>query len=1180
MKRTLCLFATAATVAILLSCQCLLLPGQTSSGQISGLVVDPSNAPIAGASITLVNQQNAGARTTVTNQQGLFVFASLTPGTYDLSVSARGFQNFTKQRIMLNASDQLSAGTLRMQIGTATQSVRVEADVTPVQTESGERSALIDEKQMATLLTPNRDFLNFTRVLPGVVATGTEGQDQLGIFGMDTVNGQRSEYSTVSMDGVIANTNVNRLNRVMTAPNADSLSETKILTNNFQAEDGGTSGAEIDTVTKSGARDFHGSVYYFKRHEELNANDYFNSAYWNGTSQPISQNRFNTIGGNIGGPVLIPGTGFNHGRDRMFFFYSQEYWPTVHPGDGNPLRLRVPTADERKGIFSSAVIDPSTGQPFSGNTVTGINPDMQKLLDLLPLPTPGYSDPSGKSNYILNLTEHNPVNQQVLRLDYNLSAKWRTYIRGLHMSVGSTGNAANAMPMEYLQSFPVNYLNGASNAVWNLTYIASPTLVNEIDIGYAGWSEDQVLPHGKSEFAAVEKAPLGITLTQFRPQLNPIGLIPTIKFGGGGLADLPNIGFPGGNGSRFPISSQSYSYGINDGLTKVWQAHIVKAGLYLHIDRFVEHHVAGNFNGLYDFSVNPQQNPLDTGNTFANELLGNFYEYSESTSAPDFDPITRVLEWYLQDSWKIKKTFTFNYGVRFGYDLPQTVHIGANFVPSTYDPSQTPVLYYPEKEANGSVVAVDRRTGDTANPQFIGAVVPGSGNPFDGMVSFHKTNPVQGQGLRAAPRIGFAWDVFGDGKTAIRGGGGIYYQSRISSALGGSLTTNPPVEENPIHPYGNVSTLFSSPDNSVVFPSNLSGALQKNGKWPVFYDYSLGVQRAVGFQTVLDVAYVGNLGRHLGQTFEEDPLPPGTRFKPANFDPSKESSSCLAAQSCSALPDNFLRPFTGLGSIPFTESGGTSSYNSLQFSVTRRFTRGFSIGGNYVWSKALDFTDATTGIALPAFAPRHAYSYGLASFDRDHSVVVNWLWNIPAASKLWDSVITRQVLDNWQVSGIASFVRGQPYGITLNTGGYDLTGGSDGPRALISGNPILPWSKRGVLAYLNTSAVSPPAKNAPNSSGQYSSFVGNAGRDVFRGPGTNNWDVAMFKNIPIKERVTIQFRTEFYNLLNHPSFNSVDNEAIYKFKNGVPQSQSNGTFGEANGDATSRQIQLSARISF
>jgi hypothetical protein len=1174
MKRSLSQFSIAAAVFIAMSSHCLF--AQTSSGQINGLVEDPSNAAIPGAAVKLVNELNANQRTTVTNEQGNFVFPSLPPGTYGLSIAAKGFKNLSKQHLVLNASDQLSAGIIRMEVGAESQSITVQAEVTPVQTESGERSALIDEKQMATLLTPNRDFLNFTRVLPGVVATGTEGQDQLGIFGMDTVNGQRSEYSSVSVDGVIANTNVSRLNRVMTAPNADSLSETKVLTNNYQAEDGGSSGASIDAVTKSGTRSFHGSGYYFKRHEEFNANDYFNSAYWNGTVQPISQNRFNTIGYNIGGPVIIPGTGFDRGRDKLFFFFSQEIWPTVHPGDGNPLKLRVPTANERNGIFTTAVKNPSTGQPFPNNTVTGINPDMQKLLNLLPLPTPGYVDPSGKSNFILNLTEHNPVNQQVLRLDYNIGPKWSTYIRGLNMSVGSKGNAANAMPMEYLQSFPVDYLNSSANVTWNLTYIASPTLVNELNIGYAGWTEDQSLPKGNSELSAVQKSALGVTLGQFRPQLNPLGLIPTISFGGGGLTDLPSIGFPGSNGSRFPISSQSYSYGFNDGLTEVWQNHISKAGLYLHIDRFVEHHVAGNFTGLYDFSVNAQ-NPLDSGNTFANELLGNYYQYSESTAAPDFDPITHVLEWYLQDSWKIKKTFTLNYGLRFSYDVAQTVHTGANFVLSTYDKSQTPVLYHPGFDSSNKKVAVDPRNGNTAPVQLIGAAVPGSGNPFDGMVSVNKTNPVQGQGLKVAPRIGFAWDVFGDGKTAIRGGGGIYYQSRISSALAGSLSTNPPIEENPIHPYGNVGTLFSSPDNGVIFPGNLSGALQVNGKWPVFYNYSLGVQRAVGFQTVVDVAYVGNLGRHLGQTFEANPLSPGARFisQDAKQDPT----------SSKPLADNFLRPYTGLGSIPFTESGGTSSYNSLQISVTRRFTHGFSIGGNYVWSKALDYTDATTGIALPAFAPRHAYTYGLASFDRDHSVVVNLLWNVPAASKLWNSFVTRQVFDNWQISGIASFVRGAPYGITVNSSGFDLTGGSDGPRVQLSGKAVIPSGKRNVLQYFNTSVISEPPRNT-NTSGQYSNFVGNAGKVVVRGPGENNWDVALFKNIPIKEHVTLQIRTEFYNLLNHPSFNSVDNEAIFKTetqdtnKNWIPGAQSNGTFGSLNADAGARQIQLSGRISF
>ena len=1152
---------------------------QITSGQINGRVEDPDERSIPQAQATLVNKLNAGERSATTDSDGNFVFASVQPGTYDLTVTALGFKRFTKHDIVVNASDELSVGIFRMQIGAAAQVISVQADVTPVQTESGERSALLDEKQIQTLLDPARNFLNLTRVLPGVVATSTTGQDQLGIYGMDTINGVRNEYSTVSMDGVNANTNANKINLVQTPLNTDAISEVKILSNNYQAEDGGTSGSSINAVTKSGTRDFHGTAYYFKRHEQFNAHDYFDSAYWNGDVLPKGINRFNTIGYNVGGPILLPWINFNRRKDKLFFFFSQEIWPTVHPGDGNPLKLRVPTALERQGVFSTPIADPQltaqglsckkTNDPgcFPNNTIpkSRIDPNMSKLIGILPLPTPGYVDPSGSTNYVLNLTEKNPVNQQVLRIDYNISDKWRVYVRGLHMKVASKGNAAADAPMTYLANFPVDYINSSPNLTADLTYIASPTLVNEINIGWAAWSEVQQFPNGTSELAAVQKSALGITLGQFRPQLNPLGLIPALSFGGGGLSKLPTIGFTGSQGGRFPIRSQSTSYGLTDGVTKTWTAHVSKVGFYAHIDRFVQEHVAGNFAGLYNFSVSTQ-NPLDSGNTFGNALLGNFLQYSESASAPDSDPFTHVLEWYAQDTWKLRRNLSLDYGLRFSYDIPQTILQGANFVPSSYNASLKPVLYQPAL-AGGKKVGVDPRNGTQVNQVLIGAVVPGSGDPFDGMVTLRSNNAVKGQGLFVAPRLGFAWDVFGDGSTSIRGGGGIFYNSRTPSTQSGNLATNPPIQESPTHPFGSVSQLFSGADSGVIFPSNLSGAVQSDGKWPVLYNYSVGVQRKVGFASVLDVAYVGNLGRHLGQTLDLNALPPGTRFMAANQDPTASSKP---------LADNFLRRYTGLGSIPYTEFGGGSNYNSLQISLTRRFTKGFSLGANYVWSKTLDYTDSTTASGLANFAPLHAYNYGLASYDRDHSIVINYLWDIPKASKLWNNLIVRTTLDNWQISGITSLIRGAPLGIILNTGGVDLTGGTDGPRALLTGNPILAHGSRKVLNYFNTNVVTLPAVNTPNSSGRYSNFVGNAGKVVFRGPGTNDSDVSLFKNLKIKERVTVQLRGEFYNVFNHPSFNSVDNTAVFT----TSGQQTNGTFGAVNSDLTPRQVQLVGRVNF
>ena len=210
------------------------------------------------------------------------------------------------------------------------------------------------------------------------------------------------------------------------------------------------------------------------------------------------------------------------------------------------------------------------------------------------------------------------------------------------------------------------------------------------------------------------------------------------------------------------------------------------------------------------------------------------------------------------------------------------------------------------------------------------------------------------------------------------------------------------------------------------------------------------------------------------------------------------------------------------------------------------------------------------------FAPLHTYNYGLAGFDRDHALKINWLWNLPKVSRLWDNPVMRALFNDWQLSGIASFIRGAPTGISINASGVDLTGGTDGPRVLLTGNPVLAYGDRTFSRYFNTSVVTEPPVNTVGSNGQYSNFVGNAGKVVFRGPGTNNWDVALFKNIPIKERVTLQFRGEFYNLFNHPSFDGVDNAAIFT-RTGQ---QTNNTLGHLNHDRGPRQIQLAARVNF
>jgi hypothetical protein len=1179
---------------VLAACPLTIEPvrAQTTSGQISGRVVDPGGQPIPNAEVTLTNQLTKEQRTQATDTSGDFVFASVQPGTFSVSITAPSFRTLVKQDLMLTAAERLSAGVLQMEIGALNEEVTVHADVTPVQTVSGERSALLDDKQIATLLNPARNFMNLTRILPGVVATATVGLDQLGNFGIDTVNGVRSEYNTAAVDGVIANT-LGR-NQVETPLNMDAVAEVKVLQNNYQAEYGGTSGSSINAVTKSGTNTFHGTAYYFNRNEAYNANTFFNSKF----GLPVSINRFNTIGYNAGGPVVVPGLNFNKSRDKVFFFFSQEIWPTIHPGD-TALQMTVPTAAERNGDFSQSV--DNTGKPifiadpqkiaagavckkpgdpgcFAGNIIPAslINKDMQRLLNLLPLPNYDFNASQHKFNYQLPLNEKNPVNQRILRLDFNVSDKWRAYFRGLDMNIKSQGTGANALPMIWLTSFPVDYNNRNPNVTADITYIATPTLVNELNVGWAGWSEDQVYSSGTGQLSGVQKSALGITLGQFHPQLNPLGLIPTVILSGGNLSNLPNgtggisaIGFPG----RFPISSNVSTWGVTDGLTKVWRGHTSKAGVFLHFDRLVQLHNSVNFAGRYDFTVDAN-NPLDSNNTFSNALLGNFRQYMESTGAPDYSPRTRVFDWYVQDNWKLKNV-TLDYGVRFTWDLPQTLQTGANFSPASYNPALAPVLYQPVL-VNGVKMGQDPRTGATVPVQLIGAVVPGSGNPFDGMVPLNDQNPVKSQGLLTAPRAGFAWNVFGNGRTAIRGGTGVFYNSRPPSSQAGDLTTNPPVLQNPTYPFGNVNQLFTNPSAGYIFPSSLTRALDENGKRPVFYNSSVGIQQSIGSQMVLDVAYVGTFGRNLGQTIDLNVLPPGTRFLSSSRDPTSPANNPVP------LADNFLRPYVGLGSIPFTQFAGRSDYNALQVQVTRRFTRGLGFGVNYTWSRGRDYADATTGTGstVAQFAPLRAYSYGLASYDRTHALKVNWLWSIPNASHLWNNTIVRAGLDNWQLSGIASFVSGTPLGVALNTSGFDLTGGGDAARTLLTGNPDLPQGDRTIDRQLNTDVVTAPLRATIGSNGQYANFVGNAGKVVFRGPGTNNWDMALFKNIPVTERVTFQLRCEAYNLFNNPSFTGVDNMAQFRYVSGVPSAQQNETFGQVKGELGPRTLQLAGRITF
>src|SRR5262245_48874243 len=363
---------------------------QGLTGQISGILTDPNGAAVPNAKIEVINEETARVVSASSDSDGNFVVPQLLSGTYTLVVTASGFKRFEQKGVILTANDRVAVRRITLEVGDVNQTVTVTAEAALIQTTSAERAGLISEEQIQNIALKGRDYMGLVRLLPGVVDTANrEAPGWNNLVGV-TVNGSRSGTLNLTLDGVSSLDTGSQLGPYL-APGLDAIGEVKVLLTNYQAEYGRSSGGTINVVIKNGTRDFHGGGFYFKRHEQFNANEFFNNL----RNQPKPRYRFNYWGGNIGGPVVIPGTGFNKNRDKLFFFFSQEYLPRRYPTAQG--RLNYPTALERQGDFSKSfdtngrlilVRDPVTNAPFPGNVIPAnrIDPNGQKLLSIFPLP--------------------------------------------------------------------------------------------------------------------------------------------------------------------------------------------------------------------------------------------------------------------------------------------------------------------------------------------------------------------------------------------------------------------------------------------------------------------------------------------------------------------------------------------------------------------------------------------------------------------------------------------------------------------------------------------------------------------------------------------------------------------------------------------------------------------------
>jgi len=1119
---------------------------QSITGSVGGAITDPSGAAIAGAQIKLRSAATGIERTASTNEAGRFFFASLQPGGYLLEVEAQGFRRLERSGINLSAAETFSVGDLRLEVGQVTDSVEVREQGAVVQTTTAERAGVLTSSQVENLAFRGRSVTSLVSLLPGVV--DLDDPEQLATNWNFNVQGNRRNSNNLTIDGASVNAIGNNFNAVVSV-SMDAVAEVKVLLSNYSAEYGRMSGANVAIVTKSGTRQYHGLASYFKRNEALNANDFFN----NRLGRPRPRYRFDTWNYQLGGPVAVPGL-WRGAKEKLFFFWSQEFWPLTVP---QPLTQRtVPTDFERRGDFSRTldlngqlipVRDPLANRaPFSGNIVppSRVDPNGQALLRVLP--QPNFLDRAisrGNYNYLFQDEPKVPKRTDTLKLDWNPNAAnfyTFSYSSRDDINDGKVGIPAGAGNYDVVRQRSVN-----KGKLYLARYqrIFSPTLINEFNGSYSSRPLNNEL--APEDLKSIQRETIGFRLGQLKPENNPLGIMPNTVFGG--VPNAAQVNFDG----RTPLTTTHEIISISNNLTKTFTAHTLKFGYYF--DRLWAENqaTAGAFNGSFNFSRNVN-NPLDADYAYANAILGVFNQYDEPTGRPFPVNIASNTEWFAQDTWRASKKLSIDWGVRFHW-LPQSRIEGdrlAGFWQPAYDPAQAVRLIEPFTQGT-TRVGRNPNNGQIVPATLIGAIAPGRGNPANGMISSVTDSKVPGSlmrnpGILAGPRLGLAFDPRANGKTAIRAGFGMFYNRMSHGVVLTDYSIQPPLVDRPTVFFGTMSGLRGS--TGTLFPANVLG-LDLNAKIPRVMNFSLSVQQDLGWNTILDVGYVGSLGRNLLWQRNLNAIPFGQNFLPQNR----------------GLQPAFLRPVVGYGDISIREPAGSSNYHSLQVSLNRRFARGLTYGVAYTWSKSHDY-NSDDGNQVSALVPVRVWNYGLSTFDRTHVLKANWLYDLPKLSR--GPRAARWVLDDWQFSGILTVSSGPPTGIGFGlVQAVDITGSpTDGARIVVRENPALPRGDRTFDRYFRTDVFAPPAVGT----------IGNAARTQLRGPGIHTWDLTAYKNFHTRERFRTQLRAEFYNAFNHTQWSALDTTARFDAQG----RQVNGLFGQVIATRPGRRIQLALRVSF
>lgn len=1180
------------------------------AGTILGTVTDTSGAVIPGVKVTVTNSEKAVNREVTSSSSGEYVVPKIPLGNYTVTAEAHGFQKLLRTGIFLDAGQTLKVD-LQLTLGQVTQEITVSGEVQRVNTESGAVNTVITAKQVTDLNLNGRNFTALTMLVPGAASNNAFDSLHMGFgSGQERIsfNGSRENDVNVEVDGGNNNDEWGGGRNVVTFPNIDAIQEFSITTSNYGADVGKRNGALVQVVTKGGTKDFHGTAFEFVRNNDLDANDYFVNriihpasagANFNAPKQPV---KWNLFGYNIGGPVYIPG-GYNADKTKTFFFWS-ESWARYREGNsygvtGPVLTANTPTLRMRQGDFSECdpasanyvayvasgcVIpkNPANGLPMDTLAGAGyaVDPNATAILNgLIPLPNNGLLNgfvdaPNLPNNY----------RQEDIRVDQNVGTKTSMFGRFTqenHQFL-ATGGTYDTLELHYGLT--------SKSATYHIIYNIKSNLLNEVIVGWENdWQHYNTQAGPTSPAKSLLKPSTWTAGTLFAANKTvPAGIVLPYVTVSGGTPD----GFTMASSGLNNINTYHPSMTVKDNVIYNIGKMNLKMGIYLLDSHATDYTSTANYpQGVFNFNTG---STLTTGDGLADMLLGRIASYGEGSPIVGGKPIggfglvrdrMKSFEPYFQDDWKITRRLTINLGVRWQYrwGLTEGSHPtqATDFYPAEYSRTAAATLGFSPTKS----IIINRGTGSDYTSYGNGLVQCGSGGTPTGCI-----NPYYGA---FGPRFGFAYDPKGDGKTAIRGGFGVFYDvgyghtpGPVASAGGPPTTLSPTISN--IDGYTNIT-------GGLIGPVGFN-AWDPKERRPMINNYNLTIEHEFTGNNVFTLAYVGMFSRRLDASRNINQI--GLNATTMNVPALAGTSGCDSSGNCNvqailihqAISEvNFFRPFLDYGQIRFLNDTGTSNYNSLQATYRHTFGHGLTVSTAYTWEHSLDLiTDGTTTNATDYLSNLERW-YSNGDLDRRQLVQASYVYDLPFFRNHPNHFV-RNGIGGWHLSGISSFFTGVPVDFSCTESGYQTGIGTSGRCNTgnygIAKGTITDSRYGSVPQWFDPAQITMASLSQMNADGAPGMF-GYMARNALHGPGRNDFDMALLKDFGLPwfrgEQAKLQFRFETYNTFNHTQFKTINASCSSTTPFGSNCSgPTNGNLG--NGEVASawqpRQIQLGLKFVF